>query len=203
MSKKTNSIFKNAYFWTFFGMFVGSVASLVASFVLSLESLELAKNPEASLSCNVNVLINCATVAKHWSAELLGFPNSFLGMMAEPVVMTVAIAGMLGVKFPRGFMFTAQIVYTLGFIFALYLLWMSYNVIGALCPWCLLVTTTTTLVWFSITRYNILEDNLFLPRSMQKNFEGLVKKDFDQLLMWVLIVGIAVSVLLKYGEGIF
>jgi uncharacterized membrane protein len=154
--------------WIFASMLVGAILSLIASFVLSMEAVQLAADPDAVLNCSINVLINCATVALHPSASLFGFPNAFLGLMAEPVVITVAIAGLAGVKFPRFFMFAAQIGYTLGFIFAYWLLYTSYFVIGALCPWCLLVTLTTTLVWFAITRYNIRENNLFLPKKTQK-----------------------------------
>ncbi|MEO5499754.1 MAG: vitamin K epoxide reductase family protein, partial [Candidatus Saccharimonadales bacterium] len=128
--------------WIFVSMLVGSVLSLLASFVLSVEAIELAKNPNANVSCSINVILNCATVNNHPTGTLFGFPNSFIGMMAEPVVITVAIAGLAGVRFPRLFMFVAQIFYTLGLIFALYLLYTSMFVIGALCPWCLLVTLT-------------------------------------------------------------
>ena len=83
-----------------------------------MEAIELAKNPDAALSCNVNVVLNCATVNNHPTATMFGFPNSFLGLMAEPVVITVAIAGLAGMKFRRGFMFAAQIGYTLGLMFA-------------------------------------------------------------------------------------
>ena len=150
--------------WIFASMLVGALLSLLASFVLSAEAIELARNPDAQLSCSVNAIVNCATVASHPSASLFGFPNSFLGMIAEPVVITVAIAGLAGVKFPRRFMFVAQICYTLGLIFALYLFYMSFFVIQALCPWCLLVTATTLFVWFAITRYNIRENNLYLSK---------------------------------------
>ena len=75
--------------WIFASMLVGAIFSLIASFVLSVESLQLAKNPDANLSCSVNIVLNCATVAKHPTAEMLGFPNSFLGMIAEPIVITV------------------------------------------------------------------------------------------------------------------
>src|SRR5689334_13414998 len=95
--------------WIFLSMLVGALLSLLASFVLSVEAIELAKNPAAELSCSVNIVLNCATVALHPSASLWGFPNSFLGLMAEPVVITVAIAGLAGIKFPRKFMFAAQI----------------------------------------------------------------------------------------------
>lgn len=189
--------------WIFTSMLVGAVLSLLAAFVLSVESFQLAKNPNTELSCSVNVVLNCATVAKHPSAEMLGFPNSFFGMIAEPIVITVAIAGLAGIRFPRRFMFAAQIGYTLGLVYALYLLGISYFVIQALCPWCLLVTLTTILVWFAITRYNIRENNLFLPSRLQKKLESFVKRDFDKLAMFSLVAFIIIAILVKYGNGIF
>jgi uncharacterized membrane protein len=189
--------------WIFTSMLVGAILSLIAAFVLSVESFDLAKNPNAELSCSVNVVLNCATVAKHPSAEMLGFPNSFFGMIAEPVVITVAIAGLIGIRFPRRFMAAAQVGYTLGLFYALYLLGISYFVIQALCPWCLLVTLTTILVWFAITRYNIRENNLYLPKQVQSTLATWVRKDYDKLIMFSLIALIVVAILVKYGDGLF
>lgn len=189
--------------WIFISMLVGAILSLVAAFVLSVDAIEIAKNPNAELSCSVNVIVNCATVARHSSATLFGFPNSFLGLMAEPVVITVAIAGLAGIKFPRRFMFAAQIGYSLGFIFAIYLLMTSMFVIGALCPWCLLVTASTTFVWFSMTRFNIRENNLFLPKKAQKAAHRFVEKDYDKLVLGIIIAVIIAAVFLKYGDALF
>lgn len=189
--------------WIFVSMLVGAIFSLVASFVLSAEAIQLAANPDAVLSCSLNAVINCATVAAHPSASLFGFPNSFLGLMAEPVVITVAIAGLSGVKFGRKFMFAAQICYTLGLIFAYYLFAMSYFVIGALCPWCLLVTATTTFVWFAITRYNIRENNLYLSKKASAWAHHVIAKDFDKLVLFSLVTLLVVAILGKYGPYLF
>ena len=189
--------------WIFGSMLIGALLSLLASFVLSMEAVELAKNPNASLSCSINVILNCATVGLHPSAHMFGFPNSFLGLIAEPVVITVAIAGLAGVKFPRRFMFAAQIGYTLGLIFALVLLYISSFIIQALCPWCLLVTATTTFVWFAITRYNIRENNLYLPKKAQMRAERFVAKDFDKLILFSIVALIAAGIIIKYGNGLF
>lgn len=189
--------------WIFGSMLVGSVLSLIASLVLSSEAIELAKNPDAVLACSVNAIINCATVNSHPSAFLFGFPNSFLGLMAEPVVITVAIAGLSGVVFPRLFMAVAQFFYSLGFVFALYLLYASYFIIGALCPWCLLVTLTTTLVWFALTRYNILENNLYLSKKWHQQLSNFVKKGYDTLAMWSFVVLVIAAIIVKYGDGLF
>lgn len=189
--------------WIFVSMLIGAILSLVAAFVLSVEAVDLAKNPNAQLSCSVNVIINCATVAKHPSAALFGFPNSFLGLIAEPVVITVAIAGLAGVKFPRKFMVVAQLCYTLGFIFAYYLLYMSMFVIQALCPWCLLVTLSTTFVFFSMTRYNVREDNLYLPVKLAKRAKAFIKKDYDKLMLGIIVVAVIAGIILKYSGELF
>ena len=189
--------------WIFTSMLVGSILSLLAAFVLSSEAVELAANPNAKLSCSVNLILNCATVNNHPTGHMFGFPNSFIGMMAEPVVITVAIAGLAGIAFPRRFMFAAQIGYTLGLLFALALFYISFTIIGALCPWCLLVTMTTILVWFAITRYNIRENNLYLPKKLQKTLHRYIERDYDKLAMWGLIVALVAAILIKYGDGLF
>jgi len=189
--------------WIFLSMLVGALLSLVAAFVLSVEAFELAKNPNAALSCSINIVLNCATVAAHPSATLFGFPNSFLGLLAEPVVITVAIAGLMGIAFPRRFMFLAQIGYALGFAFAVYLFFVSMFVIQALCPWCLLVTVSTTFVLFSITRYNIRENNLYLPKKLQKAAKNFIDKDYDKLLLGIFIVVMFAGIFLQYGESLF
>lgn len=189
--------------WIFMSMLVGALGSLLAAFVLSVEVLHLARDPGATLSCSVNAIINCATVAKHPINEMFGFPNSFIGLISEPVVITVAIAGLAGVRFPRLFMFVAQIFYTLGFIFALVLLYFSLFVIQALCPWCLLVTLTTTLVWFSITRFNIREDNLFLPKNIAKKAHVWIEKDYDKFTLALIVFAIIATIFVKYGDSLF
>lgn len=189
--------------WIFISMLVGATLSLIAAFVLSVEAIQLAANPNAVLACSVNIILNCAKVGIHPSAHIFGFPNSFLGLIAEPVVITVAIAGLAGVKFPRSFMFVAQIFYTLGLAFAFWLFSQSYFVIGALCPWCLLVTATTTFVWFAITRYNIREGNLYLSKNVSKWAHSVIDRDYDKVALFSLVVLVIAAIVIKYGSALF
>jgi uncharacterized membrane protein len=147
--------------------------------------------------------VNCATVAKTWQANLLGFPNSFFGMVSEPVVITVAIAGLAGVVFPKRFMFAAQLFYTAGLAFALWLFYESYFVIQALCPWCLLVTATTIFVWFAMTRYNIREQNLFVSKNTSNTLTRWIEKDYDKLALFALIFAMVAAIVIKYGKDLF
>jgi len=191
---------RNATVWV--TMLVASVASLVASFVLAVDALRLAENPNADLGCNINAVISCGTVAGAWQSQLLGFPNAFLGLVTEPVVITLAIASLGGVRFPRWFMAAAQAVYTIGLGFALWLFAQSTFVIGALCPWCLLVTVSTTLVFCSLTHVNVRDDNLYLPRALQARARAAVEADLDVLVVAVWLVLLATVVVARYGAAL-
>ena len=55
--------------WTYLIMLIASAVALVVSFVLSAETLKLARNPGQKLSCDVNAVMSCSTVAESWQAE--------------------------------------------------------------------------------------------------------------------------------------
>ena len=184
-------------------MLVSSLASLVASFVLSVEALTLAEDPTADLGCDINAVLSCGTVASSWQASVLGFPNAFLGLIAEPIVITIAVAGLGGVRFPRWFMLAAQAVYTIGFAFAYWLFYEAMFDIGALCPWCMLVTVATTLVFFELTHVNIRDNNLYLPRRIHEPLAWAVRSHLDVLVVVAWLLTLALVVVLRYGEALF
>jgi uncharacterized membrane protein len=184
-------------------MLIASLASLVASFVLAVDAITLAKDPHADLGCNINAVISCGTVGTSWQASLLGFPNAYLGLIFEPAVITLCVASLGGVRFPRWFMVSAQVIYTIALLFAYWLFQQAMFVIGALCPWCLLVTLATTLVFFEMTYVNIRDDNLFLPRRVQAALVEFVRSDLDILLVIAWLLVLVLAVVLKYGSALF
>lgn len=180
----------------FIEMLASSLLGLVASLVLSIDAIKLAKDPFADLNCNISETISCATVGLTWQANLLGFPNAFLGLIAEPVVITVAVAALGGVRFPRWFMLWAQAIYSIGLAFAYWLFYQAYVVIGAMCPWCLLITVTTTLVFASMTRVNILEGNL--GATTQRVLERPLRLGADAAGVVLILAVLAALVVYKY-----
>jgi uncharacterized membrane protein len=184
-------------------MLVASLASLVASFALSIDALRIAEDPTIDLGCDINSVISCGTVAGAWQASVLGFPNAFLGLVSEPVVITLAVAGLAGIRFPRWFMFAAQVFYSIGLGFAYWLFHQAMFDIGALCPWCLLVTLATTLVFFEMTHINIRDDNLYLPGRVQRTLESLVRMRVDLMAVVALVLLLVLAVVLRYGEALF
>jgi uncharacterized membrane protein len=150
-----------------------------------------------------NSVISCGTVGLSWQASLLGFPNAFLGLIAEPVVITIAVASLGGARFPRWFMMSAQVVYTIGVLFAYWLFQQSMMVIHALCPWCLLVTLSTTLVFSTLTHFNIREGNLWMPKRIERSVREFVDADNDLFVVAAVLIVLVALILLKYGAAVF
>ena len=182
---------------------IASLVSLVASFVLSVDAITLASNPTADLSCNINSVISCGTVGRSWQAHVFGFPNAFLGLMFEPIIITVAVAHLGGVRFPRWFMLLVQGIYTIGFAFAYWLFYQAMFNIHALCPWCLTVTVATTLVFFELFHVNVLNGALPMPAKVRAWVEAGVRNRVDLFLLIVWLLVLVLLVMVHYGAALF
>ena len=178
-------------------MLISSILGLTASLVLSIDAVKLAENPNADLSCNISATISCGTVGSSWQASLLGFPNAFLGLMFESVVIAFAIAGLSRVQFPRWYMLGVQAIYTIAIAFAYWLFAQAYFVIGAMCPWCMLITFTTLLVFMSMTRINIRQGNF--GEGVQRALEPALRYYVDVYSCVVIIAIISAMVIVKYA----
>ena len=192
-----------AYRKTYFAMLISSTLSLIASLVLSIDAWKLAGNPKSKFACDINAVVSCGKVAKSWQSTLLGFPNSFIGLMTEPVVITVAIAGLALVAFPKGFLRVAHVVYGLGLIFALWLLSQSFFVIKAFCPWCLLVTVSTITVFSTMSRIVIMENVWNLSESTHEKAVNFLEKGWGRVIYSAIYSFLAIAIILKYGNQIF
>lgn len=184
--------------WTFGVMAVFAAVGLLASLILSIEKLHLLENPDATLSCTVNMFLNCATVMNSPEASLFGFPNSFIGLMAYAVLLTVAVTELWGTRHKRSFMALLQLGVTVEIIFAYWLFFDSVYVIQVLCPFCLLVTFSSTMIFAAVTRYNILENNLYLAPKTQAMLQKWVNKDYDKMFVAGWVVAMVALVLWKF-----
>lgn len=189
--------------WIFGTMLFFAIIAFIAAFTLSVEKLEVIKNPDAKLSCSINVILNCASVMKTPQATVFGFPNSYLGIMGFAIVIAVAMGGLMGNKFSKSYLATAQVFYGLGLIFAYWLFFQSVYVIQILCPWCLIVTVSTTIIFESLLRYNLRENNFGLSKQTHKKALSFLQKDYDKLIVAGWIAVMAALVFLKFGNGLF
>ena len=184
---------------TYIAMLVSSTLSLIASLVLSADAITLAKQPTVKLACDINAIVSCGKVARSWQSNLLGFPNAFLGLMSEPVVMAVAIAGLGLVAFPRWFLRTAHVFYLAGLAFAFWLLSQSFFVIKALCPWCLLVTLSTVTVFATMSRINIMENTWALSEENHQKLVNFLDRGWGRVLYTLTYSILALAIFFKYG----
>ncbi len=192
-----------SYRKTYVAMLVSSTLSLIASLVLSYDAIKLAAEPKAKLSCDINAIVSCGKVAKSWQSNLLGFPNAFLGLMSEPVVMSVAIAGLGLVVFPKLFLKVAHVFYGLGLVFALWLLSQSFFVIKAFCPWCLLVTVSTITVFSTMTRINLLENTWGFSDERYQKIIAFLDRGWGRVIYTAIYAVLALAIIIKYGKVLF
>lgn len=200
---RSNANTRRSNRWIFGTMLVFGVFGLIASFVLTIEKFHLLAQPDAVLSCSFNLVLNCSTVMQTWQSSVFGFPNMLIGLMAYPVVITVAVAGLAGVRFPRWFLIAANGCYLLGALFAYWLFLQSVYAIQVLCPWCLVVTFGTTLILATLTHYNLRENTFNLKKETNKKIQTFIGKDYGKLLVAAWIVLLIALVFLKFGDALF
>ena len=176
-------------------MIVSGFIGLVTSFVLSIEAWQLAADSSTRFGCDVSAVLSCSTVAQTWQARILGFPNAFLGIFFEAVVLAISVGIAAGVRFPRWYMACTNLLYTVALFFAFWLFSQSYFIIQVLCPWCLLITLTTTLVFGGITRINIRDCVIPAPESVRR----IVAQGLDWALWGLIVFGVLAMVVAKYG----
>jgi uncharacterized membrane protein len=177
-----------------------SVLALLASFQLSIDKQHIAEHPEVGLSCSINAILNCASVMKTPQASLLGFPNSWLGLMGFSVLLFVAIAGLMGTHFSRNTWRFLTIGVISALCFAFWLFFDSVYVIQILCPWCLAMTTSTVIIASAVIHVILVDDVLF-------NTNQKIRKQLENqygILVTALILCIGILLVYsKFGNALF
>ncbi|UOE45149.1 vitamin K epoxide reductase family protein [Agromyces larvae] len=130
---------------------------LLAAFELSVEKVLTLTDPSHVPSCNVGVLVGCGVNLASWQGGVFGFPNPFLGLMAWPVVITIAVALIGGVRFPRWFWIAFNAGVAGALVFVGWLIYQSIYVLDVLCPWCMLTWAVTIPTFWIVTLDNLRE----------------------------------------------
>lgn len=191
--------------WTYLIMLLASAVALLVSFILSADTLKLARNPGQKLNCDVNAVLSCSTVAESWQAEVvrfagLSFPNAFFGIAAESVFVTIAVIGLSKVAVPRWFALCTWLGGLAALAYSYWLTTQSLFVINALCPWCLALMFSTTVQFMALAHATVTVQDL------PAGHEGLRKYyrlNFDLMVDAVWIVALVVLILVKDGPMLF
>ena len=194
---------KNYTYYVFGIMLVGAIAALIAAFVLSLDKLRVLEDPNAVLSCSVNVVLNCSTVMQTWQSHLFGFPNMYLGLIFFPVMITVAVLGLSRVQLLRWFLIAANIGFLLALLFSYWLFFNSVYAIQVLCPWCLVVTTAMTVVFSTMLHYNLKENTFKFAKKHNDRIQRFLEVGYHQMIVLSWLALMVVLVFVKFGAALF
>ncbi|MGE3286092.1 MAG: vitamin K epoxide reductase family protein [Pseudonocardia sp.] len=129
----------------------GGIAGTVAAFALTVDRIRLLENPAFVPGCSWNAVLSCGSVMTSPQAQVFGFPNPLIGLMTFPVVTTLGVAVLAGAVLPA-WMWRGLWLGTLaGVAFVHWLIVQSVYVIGALCPYCMVVWVATIAVFWYVT----------------------------------------------------
>jgi uncharacterized membrane protein len=135
-------------------LLLGGAVGFVAAFVLVVEKIALIRDPDYVPSCSLNPVLSCGSIMETDQAELFGFPNPLIGVAAFAVLMSTGAAVLAGAELARWYWIGLQTGAVLGMTFVVWLISQSLYVIGALCPYCMVVWAVVVPVFLHVTLRN-------------------------------------------------
>jgi uncharacterized membrane protein len=167
---------------------VSGVIGTAAAFALTLDRLALLADPTYVPSCSINPLLSCGPVMASPQAEVFGFPNPLIGLVAFPIVATSGIVTLAGAVLPRWYWLALQTGTTAGVVFVHWLIAQSLYRIGALCPYCMAVWVVTVTAFCYLTLSNLTARRFPIPPRWQQAGTGLARYHSSILVGWLLLI---------------
>jgi len=174
----------------------GGVIGLAAAFVQMLEKIQLLKTASNTLLCDLNSIFNCSSVLNAWQSSVFGFPNSLMCIIFFTVFTIVGLAGLADATLPRGFRLSVHALSLFVLGFALWFLWQSVYVIGALCILCIFCFTGLLAVNWAWIRINA--NDLPIGRRGRTVTDRLLRSNVDTLAWLTLGAFVALAMLLQF-----
>lgn len=191
--------------WLYLVMLAASGLALIVSFVLSAETLQMAREPGKLLSCDVNAVLSCSAVADSWQSEIvkfagLSYPNAFFGIAAESVFCTIAVIGLARMRMARWFATCTWFGALAALAYSYWLTSQSLFVINALCPWCLVLMFATTIQFMAVSHATVTVQHL---PSKARRLLTCYRLNIDLMVDVVWVVALITLILVKDGAMLF
>ena len=147
---------------------VGGIIGIFASIELIIQKIAVLSNLDFVPNCDINPVLSCGSVISTEQASLFGFPNPVLGVIGFTVVIMFGALLFAGVELPRSMWLGLNLGALAGMVFVIWLVGQSLYVIGALCPWCMVVWAVTIPIFWQVTTDNIASNKLSLGKSLSE-----------------------------------
>ena len=180
----------------FFILAIGAVIGLAAAFLQTIEKLVLVENKDAPLPCNISDVFSCSAVLNAPQSSLFGFPNSLICLIVFTTFLVVGVLGLSGSRLAKKALYVTQGLAVFMLLFALWFLYTSTFVIGAICIFCLTCFVGLLLINGALWRLNFS-----IPRVDGHFGEFLyivTARNFD-LVVWIALgVVLAAAIMLQF-----
>ena len=147
---------------------VCGLIGLVAAIELIIQKISVLSDPDFVPNCDINPVLSCGSVINTEQASLFGFPNPVLGVIGFTVVIMFGALLFTGLELPRSMWLGLNIGALAGMAFVVWLVIQSLYVIGALCPWCMVVWAITIPIFWQVTTDNLASGRLNLGKSFSE-----------------------------------
>lgn len=193
-------------------LIIGSVIGLLASFVLTVDTIEIIGNPSVELPCNINPFISCTSVATTAQSKIFGFPNSLLGIVAFSMLFAIGVMLLSGGRAKKPLWLLLNIGTLAAMLFVVWFFYESVYVIGSLCIYCMITWAVTwplflyTTVWnFREGHFRITPPNPLLQQEggskIDSFFDFISRNHIQILIAWYLII--ILSILIHFRDFFF
>ena len=147
---------------------IGGIIGIVASIELIIQKIGVLSNPDFVPNCDINPVLSCGSVINTEQASLFGFPNPVLGVIGFTVVVMFGALLFTEVVLPKAMWLGLNLGALAGMFFVVWLVGQSLYVIGALCPWCMVVWAVTIPIFWQVTTDNLASGRLSLGKSLSE-----------------------------------
>jgi uncharacterized membrane protein len=167
---------------------VTGIIGLVCSLVLTHDQIKIWQDPSYIPACSLNPVVSCGSVINSNQGHIFNIPAPFFGLLLFPVLITLGTVLLAGAQIKRWFWLVIEIGAVVGFLFAIWLFFLSVYRIHALCPFCLVTDVAVyTAAWY-ITLYNIEKGFIQLPKSTRQAGDFVRRHHIDGLIIWLLLL---------------
>jgi len=162
-----------------------ALLGFVASFVLTYDKIELLKDPQTAISCNINPIISCTSAMSSAPSEILGIPNSLFGLIAYTALIAVTALLLLGNKLTAVTWKLILATGAIGTLFIHYLIIQSLFFLHIICPWCFALWIATPIMLACLIRLFSGTDHAQRLVGRQKRLLAVVLKYITPaLVLW-------------------
>jgi uncharacterized membrane protein len=169
-------------------LIIDGAIGLLCSFILTVEKMQVLKDPNFHPICDLNPVLSCGSVMDSSQSHVLGFDNTFMGLAGFAVIVTIGVVLLAGAQLKRWFWLGLQGGLTAGILFVHWLMFNSLYVINSLCPFCMIVWIVIITLFTYVTLYNIQQGNITVKGRAKQIYEFARRHHLDIIFMWLLII---------------